>query len=886
MPLRIFLIALLILVQATAWSQSDIFINASFKNVTLTEVLNTWRRDYNVDFAFDSYELSKYRTSLEFQDVTLERALASLLTDTPFTFQRMDGTLVIYPIAKVSPIADVLAKNSQVITGTVMDALSGETLPFAVVALLRSGTGATCDEFGNFSLNTAESAIPDTLIAAYVGYATALWPLNALTADQPVQLNLVPQANILGDVKVEDRKNQLYPRAAALPGIFLKPDDIQMRYGLGEPDLLRIAQLQAGVAGSLETSNGLVLRGGASDQSLLLMDGFTIYHQDHFFGLFSSINSYAVKAMRLQKGIADVELGGRASGALELWGREGDLRKASGRIECGTLSISGAVEAPLDSSGKASVFICGRRSLTEMFQSRAYRELFNTLYSGAIAYGGNTKLDAFNLNFKPAVQFQDINAKLTYHPGSKTRIHLSLYASRDDMDFAYADTSDSQLLDVTDVRYNDETNKMNRGLSLRWQQRYSDRLQSNTMVGFSLFEGNYFSTDSITNNLFLLDTNQFSAREISLRDWSLKHHWLWNQHMHEWKVGIALNSIQTTDRLRSSLLLNQSDQNKGNVITVFGGDTWRANERWSLQLGSRLNYFMERRMFYSEPRLVLTKMAFADRLALRLTATQSFQYIQRISSQNLYQNTPDVWRPATEHIPVLRARQLSIGGLWSVKQFSLEVEAYRKWNEGQVTNAQSFELNAGASGEMTTVVGNADIIGMDAQMNWKWQNHAVILAYGWMHARANYPDIAAANIRESYYRNHELKVNYSWRRRGWSFSLLEVMTDGAPYTALAGFYSLNLPGDMDRILPIPGGANAAQTPWYVRTDVVAAYEWTWGSNRLALQGAIYNLLNRTNTRGVQYTVVPTNQNPEGFRIIERSVLMIGRIPSIHLSWQF
>lgn len=885
MRLRIALIALLTLLHLTTWSQADISVTASYKNTTLTEVLSSWSRDYNIDFAFDSYELSKYNCTLEFRNEPLDEALSTLLFNAPFAFQRLDDTYVIYPVAKAAPVMSSIQTNRKVISGTVVDALSGETLPFAVVALLVDGNSTTCDEFGNFRLTTTESNAAEILSAAYVGYATAQWPLSIMNAEKPVQLALIPQATMLGDVKVEERRNQFGSFIPELPGVFIKPDDIQTRYGLGEADLLRIAQQQPGVSGSLEMSNGLVLRGGASDQSLLLMDGFTIYHQDHFFGMFSSVNAYAVKSMRLQKGITDVELGGRASGALELWGKEGDLRKASGRIECGTLSISGAVEAPLDSSGKASVFICGRRSLTGLFQSNVYRELFNTLYSGAVAYGGNTKLDAFNLNFQPNVLFQDINAKLTYHPGLKTRIHLSLYASRDDMDFAYADTSSSQLIDVTDVRYSDETNKMNRGLALRWQQRYSDRLQSNTTIGFSLFEGNYFSTDSITNNLFLLDTNQFSAREISLRDWSVKHHWLWSLDKHEWKGGLALNSILTSDRLRSSLTAAEKERRTANVITLFAGDTWRPNKWWSMQFGGRLNYFQEGRKLYTEPRIVLIRQAFSNQLTLRLTATQSVQFIQRTGSQNLYQNTPDVWQPAQDEIPVLTSRQLSLGGIWTANQFTLDVEGYRKWNKGQVTNAPSFDLNAGAGGGLTTVIGDADIVGVDVQLNLKTQNHSLILAYGWMQANAHYTDISPTTISETYYRNHEVKMNYSWRKRGWSMSLLQIISDGAPYTALAGFYSFDLPGATDRVLPVAGGPNASRTPWYVRTDIVAGYEWNWGAHRMTLHGAIYNVLNRTNSRGVQYTVVPKN-NPAGYTVNERSIQMIGRMPSVHLSWQF
>jgi len=37
---------------------------------------------------------------------------------------------------------------------------------------------------------------------------------------------------------------------------------------------------------------------------------------------------------------------------------------------------------------------------------------------------------------------------------------------------------------------------------------------------------------------------------------------------------------------------------------------------------------------------------------------------------------------------------------------------------------------------------------------------------------------------------------------------------------------------------------------------------------------------------VQYIVEPNEQNPAGYDIIERSIQMIGRMPTAHLIWQF
>ena len=64
---------------------------------------------------------------------------------------------------------------------------------------------------------------------------------------------------------------------------------------LGETDLIKAFQLMPGVRGGSEGSSGLFVRGGSADQTLILLDGATVYNASHFFGLFSVFNAAAVR---------------------------------------------------------------------------------------------------------------------------------------------------------------------------------------------------------------------------------------------------------------------------------------------------------------------------------------------------------------------------------------------------------------------------------------------------------------------------------------------------------------------------------------------------------------------------------------------------------------
>lgn len=91
---------------------------------------------------------------------------------------------------------------------------------------------------------------------------------------------------------------------------------------------MRAFQLLPGISGSNETSAGLYVRGGTPDQNLILFDGMTIYHVDHFYGFFSAFNANSVDDVELHKGGFPAEFGGKTSSVLDIndvleWGNIG-----------------------------------------------------------------------------------------------------------------------------------------------------------------------------------------------------------------------------------------------------------------------------------------------------------------------------------------------------------------------------------------------------------------------------------------------------------------------------------------------------------------------------------------------------------------------------------
>jgi ferric enterobactin receptor len=848
----------------------------------ISKVLSQWSEKYGADFAFDSFELTQYTFTGEFEAIPLDAALDQILIRTPFRSRWLNGTYVIIPTAELEKEKGKQSSASNVISGLVTDRLNGESLPFASVAALVDGISTTADADGSFNLiRNAENEF-DTLVVVYLGYVTGRFPFNWNELNTRFRVELVPAGALLPDVEV--RATSVKPMLfESEPATFIiNPNLTGLRYGVGEADVFRPAQFAPGISAVLENSNGLFIRGSSSDQSQLLFDGFNIYHQDHFFGMFSSLNALAVKSMRIHKCPSDPSLGGRVAGTIEVIGKEGDLRKPSGLLDMGTMSISGSFETPLDTTGKASLFLAGRRSITEWVKGPAYQELFRTLYSASIVSRNNDAPGNTDESFDPELLFQDFNAKFTYKASWKNHYNVSFYASRDDLNFSYADTSSAESVNVSDIRYSDEAGKVNRGVSARWIHRLSPRLEVHTSAGFSAFQGVYFSTDSIRNNLFAIDSTRFSYHDVLLNDWTATHRWQYSSSRHTFTWGAMINRIATNEKFRTQSESPLMEESSGSIISIFTGDEWRS-ARWMVKPVLRLNHYSrEGSKLYLEPKLTARYNLHDQIFFLKASATRSVQFLQRITNQSLYQNVPDRWQLAGASFPVLMSDQAILGLNWTPSEWNVDLEAYTKRTRGQVLNATAGQYtNSGFSGYYTGV---AYVRGVDAAIQWERPPHRIMASFSAMWAMSDYEGFEQQQIQESHIRGTEGKMVYEWRKGPWNASLLALAAQGAPYTEWLGAYQYSLPDGSSNIFPVFGGYNRALTNPYFRADIAVGYRWQWLNARWQVNISVYNVLNTPNYRAMQYSVVKLNE--EELSVREREIRMLGRIPSINLTCQF
>ena len=173
-------------------------------------------------------------------------------------------TAVLFLFLGLTGSETVFAQNRTTISGTVRDAESGETLPYASVLAVGTTLGAATNVDGYFVLIGVPA---DSLMlrVTYLGYQTTLVRIDARTQNTPLIIEMTPTATELDEVLVTAESYQMMKTAENVSQVTVSPKDIAVLPNIGEVDIFRSLQLLPGISGTNEGSSGLFVRGGTPD---------------------------------------------------------------------------------------------------------------------------------------------------------------------------------------------------------------------------------------------------------------------------------------------------------------------------------------------------------------------------------------------------------------------------------------------------------------------------------------------------------------------------------------------------------------------------------------------------------------------------------------------
>ena len=211
-------------------------------------------------------------------------------------------------------------QGERTIYGYVKDSLTGEPL-IGVAITADSNNVATTNTYGFYSFNSSAKSIGVNF--RYLGYLTQNKTIK-LNADISLDILLSSSAIEIEEVIIRPE----LPKFSEMQSYgSITVNSKQLKYVpsfLGEQDIFKYFQLQPGIVSGKEGSSGMNIRGGSSDQTLILMDDIPIYNHSHAFGFVSIFNGEFIKSAELHKGYIPSNYGGRLSGVATMNMREGN----------------------------------------------------------------------------------------------------------------------------------------------------------------------------------------------------------------------------------------------------------------------------------------------------------------------------------------------------------------------------------------------------------------------------------------------------------------------------------------------------------------------------------------------------------------------------------
>jgi hypothetical protein len=196
---------------------------------------------------------------------------------------------------------------------------------------------------------------------------------------------------------------QAFEVQPSMGSLHLSARDLSAAPTLFEPDVFRTIQLLPGIETRNDYSAGLNVRGGESDQNLILLDGYPIYNPFHLGGLLGTFIDPMVGKVDLLTGAQPARYGERLSSVLDVQSAEESRHGLHGSADVSLLAATASVGSAFDGGG--SWMLGGRHTYADVIanivkpnslpyhfqdvQGHASRPVFGGALLSVTAYDGD-----------------------------------------------------------------------------------------------------------------------------------------------------------------------------------------------------------------------------------------------------------------------------------------------------------------------------------------------------------------------------------------------------------------------------------------------------------------------------------------------------------------
>ncbi len=819
-------------------------------NITLTEALTELSYRYQVSFAFDNQLLSKMIISIDTSSGDLETLIGELLQGTELNFRVIDGVIVVFPKSRGEK------KKAIYVSGVVKDKSTGESLPYANIFIKGSNKGTAANNDGFFTLSDIAYSDTVELVADYLGYQKQSFKLSSLKNFENVQVNLEHEARILDVVDIAGGRHETVESGEKVGQFVVNPKNMGLLPNMGEADIFQALKYLPGISVANDNSEGLSVRGSTGDQNLMMLDGYSLYKQDHCFGMFSAVNAYAVKNIRVYRGGYESKYGGRVGGVIDITGKSGNRYKPSGHLGLNMLSANLMVEVPFFKN-KGSFFVAGRRSFTDILQTPLYNEIFNSLFADnemlVLNIGDNQHV--YEGEIDPHFFFYDVNAKVTYNPTSRDVVSVSFYTGND-------------KLGIRDTEYNyfNFISTGNLGVSAKWDRQWNKNYYSEMLIGYSDYTNDFSQSYDYYDSSYMLQTDVLNVFN-SIEEFKIKNdNGLILNPRNKLEFGMEADKTRMISTASSGASMDDTEFDQtGNLLIGYIQYSFQPYKILKVIPGVRMNYFDGTERFYVEPRLSIYIYP-TEHLTLKASAGKYNQFISRLSVPDQYGGYSYFWMQAGENVPVLSADHYVAGFNYSKGAFSVDVEFYKKVISGLTEFRYAYDTTF-SDMDVKYYSGRQIIKGMDIMIKNRFGPFTGWVSYT-LSNNTNYFDGLNDGVPfpSDNNKKHEFKIIGLLRVHKWDFSMTWVYSSGMPYSKPDNEAQEFYFSPVHQI-------NAYRLPDFHRLDLSVSYNYTIKKIKGTLGFSVINVYNRKNVKSKLffldyksdvYNYIPVTINYPGF----------------------
>ena len=590
----------------------------------------------------------------------------------------------------------------------------------------------------------------------------------------------------------------------------------------GEADVLKVVLTLPGVKSVGEAASGFNVRGGATDQNLILFNDGTIFNPSHMFGVLSAFNADVINDVELYKSSIPAEFGGRISSVLDIRGKEGNANKIAGTLGLGLLTSNFTLEGPLV-KGKTT-FVLGGRTTYSDWMLKALPE--NSSYSGGSA------------------GFSDLNLGITHKVNDNNTLHAYAYWSRDKFAFS-GDTT---------FRYR------NLNVSLKWRKHISDHMSMTASAGYdryvSSLEDSHYALQAYTMN-------------TGIQQGFFKLQFNRNSDSHSINYGLNaiyydLNPGYTAPLNSESMIVPQTlDKQNAADLALYVGDTWSPNSKLSFDYGVRASGFMALNpsKFFFNPEFRLSgKYSFRDNFSFKAGFNSMSQNLHMISN-NTSVSPVDTWRLSNSRLRPQTGWQGAGGFYWTIADNAVELslEGYYKntYHYLDYKSGAVLTMNPTVEDDLVETTGKSYGVEFMARKELGKLNGWISYSYSRAFLRET-EDRGINTINGGdwynapYDKPHDFKfvLNYKFTHR-YSFSTNLEYSTGRPVTIPVGKYWY-----ANTYVLAYSERNAYRIPDYFRLDVALNIEpghYLKQFAHMSFTLGVYNVTGRKNAYSVYYT---------------------------------